>query len=469
MKKIVSSVVIIGGGPSGCAAAISAVNQGCQDVVIIEKEPKGRHRIGEILLTNTVLEFKKLGIEQELSDYAKELQWGRKFAAAYVHGQDRTPWKVQNNHPISSPLDQPHVPRCFIDEKTNLWYTLMVKRHEFDESLRNICQKKGVKIIHGAVKEMKISQEDDKENSKIIYLDVETLEKEILQIYPQFVIDATGQQAFIARKMKTRQIIDDWNLQARYTYFNHVNFDKAMKHGLFKEGANILSFEDGWAWVANLGKDVTSVGIVSKNWDKDQNHFWKKLHNLPEAKIFDFDKATVVDCYGQKTQQNNLYVHPNYRFRSQVMRGKNWSCSGDSAMFLDPLLSQGVTLALSYGTELGKIAQQICENEFDSVDVLRKYEKHYINEIEILNKVVSQWYLPEFNFDHNWSQTAQKITKIFGREIGTDIESFRWVSNLENLHLIFQNKSDKDFLPMLNDINNIKMIHNFEKSQNLII
>lgn len=462
MKKI-AQVVVIGGGPAGCAAAISAKNEGCQDVVVIEKEPFGRHRIGEILLTQTVLEFKSLGIEQQMSEYAKHHQWGRKFAAAYVHGKDRTPWKVQNNHPLSSALDQPHIPRCFVDEKTQLWYTLMVRRHEFDEALREIAKSKGIEFIHGSVKDFHMIQEQDADKSTISSLQIELENGELVKLQPQFVIDATGQQALIPRKIKSRKVVDDWNLQARYTYFKRVDFENAMKNGLFKEGANILSFEDGWSWVAHLGKDITSVGVVSRYWDKDDKSFWKKLHNLPEYKTFGFDKATVVDHLGNETNADNFYAHPNYRFRSEVMRGKNWGCVGDAAMFLDPLLSQGVTLAMSFGTQIGKIAHAVTEGDMDAVAALKSYEKSYISEIEVLNKVVSQWYSPEFKFDKNWANTASKISHIFGRDIGTDVESFRWVSNLENIHHVIRDRNDMNFLKELNDVNSIKMIHDFEK------
>jgi len=466
--KNFAKVVVIGGGPAGCAAALSAKQAGCDDVVLIEKEPYGRHRIGEILLTQTVLEFKELNIHEEMAQYAKEFEWGRKFAAAYVHGEDRTPWKVQNNHPIVSPQDQPHIPRCFIDEETKLWYTIMVRRHEFDESLREICQNKGIEVIHGAVKDFNIIQESDSDKSTISVLHVELKDGTVKKIQPQFIIDATGQQAFVARKQKVRTLIDDWGLQARYTYFNKVDFDNAMKYGLFKEGANILSFEDGWSWIANLGKDITSVGIVSRHWDKDEKHFWKKLVNLPEYKKFGLDKAVVVDHFGNPTKQDNLYVHPNYRYRSEIMRGKNWACVGDAAMFLDPLLSQGVTLAMSFGNQLGKIAHAITEENMDSVAALRSYEKGYINELEVLNKVVTQWYSPDFKFDQNWAATAEKISHIFGRDIGTDVESFRWISNLENIHHLVNDRNDKNFLHELNDVNTIKMIHDFEKYGNLM-
>ena len=134
-------------------------------------------------------------------------------------------------------------------------------------------------------------------------------------------------------------------------------------------------------------------------------------------------------------------------------------------MFLDPLLSQGVTLAMSFGKLLGKTVADIFENKVDAIDALKSYEKGYISELEVLNKVVTQWYDPQFAFDQNWKNTAEKISNIFGRKIGNDVESFRWVSNLENIHHIIQDKHDKTFLQELNNVNQIKMIHDFEKDQ----
>jgi flavin-dependent dehydrogenase len=462
--NLFKQLVIIGGGPAGVAAALSALNQGIEDVTVIEKEPFDRHRIGEILLTQTILELKELGIADEVSVFAEKYQWGKKYAAAYVHGSDRTPWKVQNNHPLASTEDQPHIPRSFVNKETGLWYTLMVRRHEFDEALREIAANKGVKFIHGSVKDMHITLEQNKDKSVISSLDVETLDGKTLKIFPQFIIDATGQQAFIPRKLNQRNVLDDWGLQARYSYFEGVDFNNAKENGLFENGANILSYEDGWVWVANLGRGLTSAGVVSRHWDKDKNTFWNKFKNLPEYKTFGFDKAVVRDFKGNEVDsQDHCYAHPNYRFRSDVMRGKNWACCGDAAMFLDPLLSQGVTLAITFGKQLGKIASIIIQEEIDSVEILKTYELSYISELEVLNKVVSQWYQPDFSFANNWSGAAKKISKIFGRDIGTDVESFRWISNLENIHHIMKDRNDINFLNLLNEVNQIKMIHDFEK------
>jgi flavin-dependent dehydrogenase len=455
--------VIIGGGPAGCAAALAASQAGYDDITIIEKEPYGRHRIGEILLTQTVLEMKSLGIATEMHQCAEEHEWGRKYAAAYVHGKDRTPWRVQNNHPISSTEDQPHIPREYINKDTGLWYTLMVRRHEFDEALRAMCEKRGVKMVHGAVKDIQWANEDSQETSRLMRFDVETLSGEKLTMRPKFTLDTSGQNAVLPRSLSARHKLEDWDLQARYTYFKNVNFDEAMKHGFYKEGANILSYQDGWVWIAHLGRGLTSVGIVSKVWNKENESFYAKLANLPEYRIFGFDKAEVVDHLGNKAHPSRFYAHHNYRYRSVKMRGENWSCAGDAAMFLDPLLSQGVTLAMSFGAKAGQTAVELLNDRWSAVDALRKYEQMYVSEIEVLNKVVSQWYEPNFTFSEMWASTAQKVNRLFGRKIGEDVEAFRWVSNLENIHHVLKDRHDGNFLKALNDVNTIKAIHQFEK------
>ena len=135
---------------------------------------------------------------------------------------------------------------------------------------------------------------------------------------------------------------------------------------------------------------------------------------------------------------------------------------GDAAIFLDPLLSQGVTLGLSFGSKLGTIATMIL-NDGVPAKFLQSYEATYIAELEVLNKIVSLWYTKDFSFDKKWKDTADKISHVFGRDIGSDIESFRWISNLENMHYLANYKNYDKFLEKLNTVNTIKQIHDFEK------
>lgn len=460
--KISPEILIIGGGPAGCAAAIQAHNDGCRNIVIVEKEPHNRHRIGEILLTSTILEFKRLGIHEEVIEFQKKYKWNRKFAAAYVHGKDRTPWQVVNNDPHVIDVNAREgelFPKSYIDPDTKIWFTLIVRRHEFDAALREICERRGITIIHGSADEANtLGDRENLKETRISSIDIVTKDGSRIKARPKFVIDATGQQAWWGKSNKKRFAFGDVGLQARYTYFENVDFTDAIKKGFHQEGANILSFDDGWSWIAHLGDNQTSVGIVSKVWDDKENHFWSKIKRLPEYKLFNLDKAKVTSYNKAETTQDNFYVHSNYRFKTETIYGKNWACVGDAAMFLDPLLSQGVTLALSYGSKIGKTANDIVSGSVSADVALEKYENAYINEIEVLNKVVSTWYKPDFSISDDWFKTAKKISHIFGRDIGEDVESFRWVSNLENVVRFFNNFEDGDFLRKIEEVNEIKMV-----------
>ena len=457
--RISPEILIIGGGPAGCAAALQAYNEGCRNITIVEKQPYDRHRIGEIFLTNTILEFQKLGIHDELLEFQQKYKWNRKFAAAYVHGKDRTPWQVVNSHPFGfNELEQRGFPRNYIDEKSNVAFTLVVRRHEFDEALREICKQRGIDIIHGFVDDCNFVGDINSNKSSIISLDIINESNEKIKARPKFIIDATGQQAFFGKKNKNRFAFGDVGLQARYTYFEDVDFTDAIEKGFYKEGANIVSFDDGWVWIADLGNNHTSVGIVSKYWDDDENYFWKKLSRLPEYLLFNLDKAKVTSYKKTDVKPDNFYVHSNYRFKTETLYGKNWACAGDAAMFLDPLLSQGVTLAVSYGSKLGKTAYHIVNDDFEPEEALAQYEQAYINEIEILNKVVSLWYKPDFSISNDWFETSKRISHIFGREIGEDVESFRWISNLENIQSLFDSHPEETFLKEIEEVNEVQMV-----------
>ena len=326
-KRIETDVVIIGGGPAGCAAALSAKKSGVENVTIVEANPVDRHRIGEILLTNTIQDLAKLGIADDLYPYFEKYGWNRKFAAAYVHGIDRTPWQVVNNHPgiDINEEDGARHPKQYIDPETGVWFTLVVRRHEFDFALREICKSRGINIIHGKVTNCKMMDTDHATHSTIVSLDVLDLEGNTLKITPAFAIDATGQNAFMGSIRKNRTQFGDERLQSRYTYFTDIDFSKAIEKGFYKEGANILSYDSGWSWIAYLGQGQTSVGIVSRNWNGGKNEFWEKLKTLPEYDLFGLGDAKVVSYKNEPAEQDSYYVHKNYRLQTPDFSGTNWA------------------------------------------------------------------------------------------------------------------------------------------------
>jgi FADH2 O2-dependent halogenase len=442
-----TQLLIVGAGPAGCMAAIAALNRDPGlDVVLLDKSPGPRHRIGEILLTQTIMEMERHGLGAELADAARRHGWGRKFALAYVHGKDRTPWIIRNNHPFAKDEER-NYPQGFSAEDGR-WFTLMVPRHEFDQELRQMAVARGAKIMGGEARELRLAGEGA--DSHVLSVGVFTNEGEEITIRPLQLIDASGQYAFVSRQMKTRRKLNLRPLAARYTYFRNVDYAKAMTHGFYEEGANILSYGMGWVWIANLGKGISSVGVVSDEWE---GGFFKRLTEMPEAPLFGLDKAVVVDHLGEPAKPDHHYVHPDYSYESAVPFGRNWISVGDAARFLDPLLSQGVTLAVTFGGFAGKTAADIIAGRAeDAASAYASLHKGYEAEVAILKHVVGLWYKPEEQrCPKEWMAAASRIERIFGRPIKDDITSFRWVANLENVHLLMEGGHEADIIRHLDD------------------
>lgn len=160
--------------------------------------------------------------------------------------------------------------------------------------------------------------------------------------------------------MRTRRKLGLRPLSARYAYFRGINYDRAAARGFYAQGANILSYRHGWSWIAHLGGDVTSIGIVSDNWE---GGFFERLKHLPKAEAFGIAHAKVVDFRGAAADPETHYIHPAYSYESAVAYGRNWCAVGDAARFLDPLLSQGVTMAIAFGGLAGTYAGEMLTGE----------------------------------------------------------------------------------------------------------
>lgn len=222
---------------------------------------------------------------------------------------------------------------------------------------------------------------------------------------------------------------------AKYFYVNNINWNQAKDNGFDLHRTNIVSDNNGWNWIIHLGEKVnnlTSVGCVTTQEvikDLKPNNIFKYF---PELKKFGLDESnfSMMDYKGENKLED-FYFHPDYSYRTSELDGENWAISGDAALFLDPILSQGVTLASHYGVMRAKGAVHYLNG--DNNQFQKNATTHYLNEAEILRVVVGEWYNNNKAVD-NWRWKAQEISKTLNSESQDDpIKSFRFVTNLENL------------------------------------
>ncbi|MGZ5042045.1 MAG: NAD(P)/FAD-dependent oxidoreductase, partial [Usitatibacter sp.] len=158
---------------------------------------------------------------------------------------------------------------------------------------------------------------------------------------PRFVVDATGRDTFVANQLKVKRRNPAHNSSAMYGHFRN-----AVRDGGKEEGNIIIFwFDHGWFWFIPLKDGVTSVGAVV--WP-----YYMKARDKPLREWF---METIARCplLQARLAQAELVAEPeatgNYSYQSDICQGENFILVGDAYMFIDPVFSSGVMLAMNSG------------------------------------------------------------------------------------------------------------------------
>lgn len=410
-------LVILGAGPAGCMAAIGALQKDPElRVAIIDPQQRAGHKVGEALLTGTILALEEAGLIEKVA----RMGFHRKIGAAYVWGEGRTPWYV--NYPPSSP-DSPQYPAAFSGTDTR--YAIHVPRHIFDQMLRDAAEDAGADLYVGTVREVRTA--NDGQGGVNV---VGAMLDDGRTVRARYWIDASGQRAVIANAVTTRQRMGEQR-GAKFAYYQDVDWDLARANGFDPHRTNIVSGQHGWFWVIHLGdrgNGLTSVGFVSVP------DVLKRIRPdcpvkdiFPEIALFGLEDAVMRDVYGAPME--NYLSRPDYSYRSRQLHGANWALAGDAALFLDPILSQGVTLAVHYGLLRGRAAVDALAGQAASQ---ASVSQHYEREAAVLLDVCGTWY------DNNRAVADWRLkSAMIGRDLDgveRDAErAFTYITNLENL------------------------------------
>lgn len=405
-------ILIIGAGPAGCLAALGAYKKNPKlNILVVEKDKEPRHKIGEALLTGTISVFEEAGILENI----KKASFHPKIGAAYLWGKNKIkPWYV--NYPLTESYPVDFIKKIDGNESRT---AIHVERTIFEKVLRESIVDK-VTFVFDKIDSL--SKEEDEIKSVTL--------KNGGKIFPKYVIDASGPSGVVGNFFNERFQIGN-KRSAKYAYFKIKDWSKAKKEGFHPNRTNILYHDNGWMWVIPFGdkrEDLVSVGFVG------EKEFIKSINSIQDLKnkfsnifsIFNFEEC-IYDNKGKKIK--DFYKRYNFSYISKKLNGKNWALAGDAALFIDPILSQGVTLASYYGFKRGQ----------DAVDFLNgnnisqiKTSREYFAEALILIRVCKMWYDSE-NFVNDWHVETQNLSKeIYNKKMSLE-DSFRYITNLENL------------------------------------
>jgi 2-polyprenyl-6-methoxyphenol hydroxylase-like FAD-dependent oxidoreductase len=305
-----TDVLVIGGGPGGSTAA-TCLAQGGLRVTLVEREAFPRFHIGESLLPANIPLLERLGV----MDRVKEAGFITKYGA-YIHDQE-----TDLSYTFMFRPGKPWPPWAF-----------EVPRAQFD----------GVLLDHAAAQPgVTLCQPAQVEN---VAFDADGVNAEIRDaagshtLRARFLVDASGRDGFLASRQGRREPIPGLGKVALFAHF------RGARRWPGKEEGNIrlYVFEDGWFWWIPFRGDVTSVGcVLHARAAREREGSVEALYEEMLGRC-----RGVAEGLGGAERITPVHTAANFSYRTSPVVGDRFVCVGDSVMFIDPIFSTGVFVAM---------------------------------------------------------------------------------------------------------------------------
>ncbi|MGZ3723581.1 MAG: NAD(P)/FAD-dependent oxidoreductase [Bdellovibrionales bacterium] len=302
-------IIIIGGGPGGSHAATLLAKKGF-DVAIVEREEYPRFHIGESLLPASMPLLKESGFYEVLNSGKYITKCGARFID--YRNEDEVYFGFAEGF------------------NTDIPTAFEVERSHFDKDILAFAVKSGAKLYQPE----NVLEVDLLADGVRIQTDKHLFEA-------QYVMDISGRDSILGKRMKMREVNADLNNVAVFAHYKGVKRKPGRDEGDIIIG---LLPNRSWTWIIPFKGDVTSVGVVASA---------KFAGNVDlEAYLNEslLQSETVKNLMKDSERCSEFRSIGNYSHTCKKFYGDRWILCGDAAMFLDPIFSSGVHMSLSSST-----------------------------------------------------------------------------------------------------------------------
>ena len=335
MKTERCDVLVVGGGPAGATlATVLKKHAPARRVVILERAPGPRHHVGESLLPGMVPVLREMGVFEKIDGAG----FPRKLGATYVWGRDRVPWENDFN---DVNMEQLIARYGGVPEK--LEYAWQVVRSEYDEILLSHAAECGVEVVRGAQADGIVEK-----GGRVAGATARLEDGSGTRWEAEFTADCTGQAAFLSRYRNVRAFDPRLKNVSCYAYYRGAPWMFRYNGHPDKTKIFICSRPAGWFWYIPLGKDLVSVGFVTTvERLKEDGGDLRALFDRELAACEEIAPllAKAERVRGIDGEDRDFFTHSDWSYLPVDSSGPGWVACGDAAVFVDPILSSGVTLA----------------------------------------------------------------------------------------------------------------------------
>lgn len=348
-------VLVIGAGPSGCVASAYLHQQGL-NVKVVEKTTFPRFVIGESLLPRCMDHFEEVGLLDALKAANFEIKRGARFMKDDV---------VCN-------FD-------FSDKHSEGWdWTWQVPRADFDTILANEVEKMGVDIsFEHEVVAVEIADNGTSTTT------IDDADGNPYKVEAKFIVDSSGYGRVLPRLLNLDK---PSSIPEHSSIFGHV---KDVNRPKGEEGT-LITFDvldkDTWFWVIPFSNGNTSLGFVGKN------EFIDSFEGDTATRLQTMFKQS--DYYYERFKDAPLLFEPksirNYSKAVTKFYGNGFVLTGNSAEFLDPVFSSGVTFATESALRSAKLISKQLQGE--TVNWEEDYSNYIKSGVDVFATYVKEWY-----------------------------------------------------------------------------
>jgi flavin-dependent dehydrogenase len=356
--------VIIGGGPGGSTVATTLARKG-RRVLVVEREKFPRFHVGESLLPFALPIFDRLGVHDKI----RAAGFQRKFGAYFWNEANGSTRPV-----VFAEARDPNHPMAY-----------QVKRAEFDDLLLRHAESSGAEVREQTAVEDVLFEGD-----RAVGIRLRGADGAPEDIRARVVVDASGQGAFLSRKLGLRSFDPKLKRAALFAHYEGVRWPAESQPGDI-----LLPIDQGvWYWIIPFSDGVFSVGGV---FDPAEVRFAEGASMETRYDELLRRSPRVTGLLEGARRTSKIHGISDYSAKSRLLGGDGWVLVGDAATFLDPVFSTGVFLAMSSGERAAEtIARGLARRGRVDAKDFRAYARQHERMVARFRRYVYNFYDPVF-------------------------------------------------------------------------
>lgn len=362
-------VIVIGGGPSGSTSATILAEKGFK-VLLLEKELFPREHVGESLIPLSYDILKRQGLIDDLNKIST-----RKPGVNFVDkdGLNQSLW-------------------CFKKViKDEGYLTFHVIRSAFDKLLLDNSKNKGAEVREQyTVKNVILDRLD-----KVVEVHATNVTGVEEKFEAKFIIDASGQNTFLGRKLGVKKPYADLDRVAVWSHWTNAEFDSVLREGAIKI-VYLGGEKKGWMWVIPISKEHLSIGVVINNsYVKEKK---KQFNNSKDWKQ-DFYLGELAESYlyegmlKNAKMEHKVAMAGDYSYYCEKKFSDNYALVGDAGAFLDPIFSSGIYVGMHSAELVADAIEAKLKGQGD--EQMKKAFAKIEGAVKLLEKFIRLFYTPE--------------------------------------------------------------------------